>query len=178
MRTAWQSIAVVTGVSLLGLVTVPSCDRSPEPVDCANGATAQSAECDDAFAALQQRGATAMGVDQYTSTHVFEALPDGGRIELQRDVEDPTGIEVIRSHLQGIADAFGRGDFRAPGFVHDGEVPGTNIMAERRARITYTYSALPRGGEVRIVTTDPKAIAAIHAFLAFQRGDHRTGEHR
>jgi len=139
---------------------------------------AQNADCAEAFAALQQRGETAMGVDQYTSTHVFEALPDGGRIELQRDVEDPDGIEVIRSHLQGIADAFGKGDFSTPGFVHDGEVPGTKVMAERRAHITYTFGALPRGGEVRIVTTDPAAIAAIHTFLAFQRGDHRTGDHR
>jgi hypothetical protein len=43
-----------------------------------------------------------------------------------------------------------------------------------RSVITYTYGELPRGGEVRIVSKDPDAIAAIHEFLAFQRHDHRA----
>ena len=38
---------------------------------------------DSAFAQVQERGRAVMGVDQYTSTHVFESLPDGGRIVLQ-----------------------------------------------------------------------------------------------
>jgi TusA-related sulfurtransferase len=33
---------------------------------------------------------------------------------------------------------------------------------------------LPRGGELRITTTDPAAVAAVAAFLAFQRMDHRS----
>jgi len=31
---------------------------------------------------MQSRGAHVMGVDQYTSAHVFEDLPDGGRVVL------------------------------------------------------------------------------------------------
>ena len=46
---------------------------------------------DTGFAAMQQRGKMAMGVDQTTSTHRFDALPDGGRIELQRDTDDSLG---------------------------------------------------------------------------------------
>ncbi|MBL8960168.1 MAG: hypothetical protein JNJ98_09965, partial [Gemmatimonadetes bacterium] len=46
---------------------------------------------DSSFAAVQDRGAVAMGVDQYTSTHHFTDLPDGGVIELQRDSVDPAG---------------------------------------------------------------------------------------
>jgi hypothetical protein len=34
------------------------------------------------FAVVQARGRVAMGVDQYTSTHLFQPLSDGGRIEL------------------------------------------------------------------------------------------------
>jgi hypothetical protein len=130
---------------------------------------------DEAFAGVQSRGAVAMGVDQYTSSHVFEPLPDGGRIVLQRDADDPEGTARIREHLAGIAQAFAAGDFRLPGFVHAREVPGTAVMRARRGAITYAAAPLPRGGEVRITTTDPGAVRAVHQFLAFQRRDHRTG---
>ncbi len=126
------------------------------------------------FATLQARGKQAMGVDQYTSTHHFDDMADGGRIELQRDVDDPVGVVQIRAHLQEIASAFKGGDFTTPAFVHMQSVPGANIMASKRAMITYTFSALPRGGQLLIVSKDPSAIAAIHEFLAFQRMDHRA----
>jgi hypothetical protein len=135
------------------------------------------AASDTAFAAMQERGKAAMGVDQYTSTHQFEDLPDGGRIELQRDSSDPAGVAEIRAHLQRIAKAFGAGNFNVPGFVHAGEVPGTSVMRERKARISFRYSPLPGGGQVRIVTTDAKARRAVHEFLAFQRREHRVGAH-
>jgi len=137
----------------------------------------ESGAGDTAFAALQERGRLGMGVDQYTSTHVFDSLEDGGRIELQRDVDDPEGVAIIRAHLREIAEAFARGDFRTPAFVHAQEVPGTRIMAERREHIRYTFRELPRGGEVRITTRDPEALAAVHEFLAFQRKEHRAGGH-
>jgi hypothetical protein len=129
---------------------------------------------DSAFRALQDRGRIGMGVDQYTSAHKFEALPDGGRIELQREVEDSAGVRQIRSHLKEIAAAFRAGDFRIPAMVHAMKVPGTEIMAARKNAIRYEFRELPRGGEVRIVTTDPEAVQAVHEFLAFQRTDHRT----
>jgi hypothetical protein len=132
---------------------------------------------DAAFAGVQARGETAMGVDQYTSSHVFEPLPDGGRIVLQRDAADSAGTAVIREHMRRIAVAFAAGDFRLPGFVHAQEVPGTAAMAAHRAAITYTADTLPRGGEVRIRTADPEAVRAVHEFLAFQRADHRAGAH-
>jgi hypothetical protein len=136
---------------------------------------AHATAADTGFAALQARGRRAMGVDQYTSTHRFDALADGGRIELQRDADDPEGIATIRTHLREIADAFSRGDFATPAFVHAEQVPGTDVMAARRAHIRYVYRDLPRGGEVRIVTEDAEALRAIHAFMAYQRGDHRAG---
>jgi hypothetical protein len=123
---------------------------------------------------LQKRGALVMGVDQYTSTHVFDDLADGGRIELQRDVDDTTGVKVIRAHLQTIAKAFKAGDFSASATVHNQAVPGTNVMAANRARISWTYSDLPRGGQLRIRGKDAATIRAIHEFLAFQRGDHHA----
>jgi hypothetical protein len=129
---------------------------------------------DTAFDAMQHRGRQAMGVDQYTSTHMFDAREDGGRIELQRDVDDTAGVAAIRQHLKDIAAAFATGDFSIPGMVHMQAVPGTTVMSAKRGVITYTYRDLPRGGELRIVSRDAAAIAAIHEFLAFQRREHRT----
>lgn len=134
----------------------------------------------DHHAAVMARGGMTqgMGVDQRTSTHVFDDLADGGRIELQRDVDDPEGVARIRAHMQQIAAAFAAGDFRIPGFVHDrADVPGTEVMSRLRDRIEYAYADLPRGGEVRIRSSDSEAVRAIHEFLAFQRHDHRAGGH-
>ena len=132
---------------------------------------------DSAFALVQARGHTAMGVDQYTSSHRFESLPDGGRISLQRNPGDSAGVAQIRSHMGRIAGAFARGDYALPGFVHAGDVPGTEVMAALRSRITYTADTLPGGGQLRLRTSDPSAIGAIHEFLAFQRQDHRSTSH-
>lgn len=144
---------------------------------CADNQPAKSS-LDSSFAGLQQRGETAMGVNQYTSQHVFEPLPDGGRIVLQRQAEDSVGTETIRAHMRTIATAFSSGDFAIPGFVHATTVvPGTEEMRALRSDITYTAHDVPRGGEVMITTRNRKAVTAIHDFLAFQRMDHRAGMH-
>jgi hypothetical protein len=132
---------------------------------------------DTGYAAMQARGRNVMGVDQYTSRHVFEPLADGGRIELQRTVDDSAGVEQIRRHLSEIADEFARGDFSAPSRVHAMDVPGTAVMRAKRDAIAYRMQPLPRGGEVRITTSDPEAVAAVHEFLAYQRREHRAAAH-
>ena len=159
MRNFRSAIAVLT-------ITV-ACNRP-----------ARQAPADSAFAALQNRGAAVMGVDQYTSAHVFEDLPDGGRIVLDRkDGKDTAGVRVIRTHMREIAARFSQGDFQAPGLVHAQKVPGTDVMAAKRDRMTYAVADRPKGAEVRLFTKDPEAIAAVHAFLAFQRSDHRAAGH-
>ncbi len=133
---------------------------------------------DKEFAAMQERGRMVMGVDQYTSAHVFEDLPDGGRIVLDREpMADTTGVAVIRLHMRDIAASFRAGDFTKPFQVHAQVVPGTTVMSAQRAAITYEVIDRPRGGEVRLRSADPVAIAAIHEFLAFQRGDHHAAGH-
>lgn len=154
--------------ALAGLVMLGACSSAQTPGN-------SSAMADSSFAAVQARGAEVMGVDQYTSTHVFEDLPDGGRIVLDRDdPADSAGIATVRAHMRSIVLAFEAGDFTQPFQVHDQVVPGTEVMAARREFIQYQSSDRPRGGEVRITTTDPAALAAIHEFLAFQRLDHRA----
>lgn len=152
-------------------ITAAACAREETPARDAATAT------DSSFAALQDRGAAAMGVDQYTASHVFEDLPDGGRIVLQLDSADAAGTATIRGHMEDIAGRFAAGDFTIPGVVHAQEVPGTKVMAERRAAIRYASDSLPRGGQVRITTTDAAALKAVHEFLSFQRTDHRAAGH-
>lgn len=153
-----------TRVSLaLGLILLAACGRSKDAGD---------------FSAMQARGEHVMGVNQYTSAHVFEDLPDGGRVVLERaDASDTAAITTIRAHMRDIAAAFRAGDFTKPFEVHAQVVPGTAVMTARRSAISYDASDLPRGGEVRIRTTDPQAIAAVHDFLAFQRTAHHTMAH-
>jgi hypothetical protein len=164
--TVWASALSTTTLCCAALATPVGAQVPPSP-----------GRADTTFAGVQARGADprGMGVDQYTSVHRFDALPDGGRIELQRAVDDSAGVAQIRRHLRGIAAAFTTGDFRTPAFVHMRQVPGTAVMAARRAAITYAVGDLPRGAEVRITTRDAEALAAVHAFLAFQRRDHRAG---
>lgn len=173
----------------LGATAIAACQStaqnggsSPPGGDHATMATEQQAAIhtttrpdDSAFAALQARGKMAMGIDQKASAHQFDDLPDGGRIALQMKSDDSLGIAQIRAHLKLIQHAFQSGDFSTPEFVHMRAMPGTAVMSEKKDVITYTYSDLPRGGEVRMKTHDPQALAAIHEFMAAQRGDHKAG---
>lgn len=163
MRRTYRSISAA---ALAAIVVVGASCAAPQ----------QEADgVEEEFAALQERGEAAMGVNQYTSTHRFDMLSDGARIELQRDTDDPAGVETIREHLREISEDFAAGDFSTPAFVHDMPVPGTDVLAARKDLIEYTYRDLPRGGEVRITTTDPEALEALRAFVDFQRQDHRAG---
>ena len=145
------------------LVLLAACRRPPD---------------EQSFAALQVRGQAVMGVDQYTSAHVFEDLPDGGRIILDRtDAGDTAAIGTIRRHMRDIAVAFTAGDFSKPFAVHAHTVPGAEAMTEHKAALQYQVIDRPRGAEVRIRTADPAAVQAVHQFLEFQRGDHRAPGH-
>ncbi len=172
MSRASRFRSLVLGAAFL--VAVGACGGAPSSEDVA---PRESAAEDTGFAAMQERGRVVMGVDQYRSTHHFDALADGGRIVLLSDTDDSTDVAAIRVHLREIADAFRRGDFTNPSLVHMGTVPGTPVMTAKAKLIAYEFSERPRGGEVRIRTTDPEAVSAIHQFLAFQRDAHHAHEH-
>ena len=130
---------------------------------------------DTGYAGLQRRGQMVMGVDQYTSAHQFDLTPDGGRIVLVRAASDTAGVRKIRDHLQDIARAFAAGDFGHTMMVHQRELPGVSVMRQRRSAIRFAVDTLAGGGAVRISTTDPAAVRAIHQFLGAQRMDHHSG---
>lgn len=131
-------------------------------------------QSDSGFHAMNERGAVAMQVDQSRAIHHFDSLNDGGRIVLESTDGDSVGIAGIRAHFRDIESAFRAGDFSIPMFVHGEPVPGTDVMAARKALISYTRTELPRGAELRMRTRDSAALAAIHEFLAFQRQAHHA----
>ena len=141
------------------------------------GASSVNSQPDSSFAALQERGKMAMGVDQYASAHEFDVLPYGGRITLEMKDNNSLAIAQIRAHLKLIQHAFQAGDFSTPEFVHMRAMPGTDVMRRKKNLIAYRYANLPWGGEVRITTTDPESLAAIRKFMEAQRGDHNAGGH-
>ena len=147
-------------------------------VSACTRSTAGTAASDSAFTAVQERGTDVMGVDQYTSQHVFEDLPDGGRVVLERDdASDTAAITVIRAHMRAVLSDFQKGDFSKPFHVHAMEVPGTDVMRSNAAKISYSVADRPRGAELRISTQDSAVLGSIRKFLAFQRQDHRAGGH-
>ena len=152
--------------------TVDHGAMTPEQHAAMHGSS--GSKSDSAFAALQERGKMAMGVDQYASAHQFDILPNGGRIALEMKNTDSLAVAQIRAHLKLIQHAFQAGDFSTPEFVHMRAMPGTDVMGRRRSLIRYSYADLPRGGEVRIITADPESLAAIHDFMNAQRGDHKA----
>jgi hypothetical protein len=174
-----MSTQLLVAALTLMMLAIPACAQKPAPARGADSTTLHQmhhpAANDSAFAALQQRGKTAMGVDQYASRHQFDALPDGGRIALQQPGGDSAAVQTIRAHMQDIARAFGAGDFSTPMFVHNSaKVPGTAVLAAKKDVIRYVYRPLPDGAELRLYTRDADVLKAIQEFMAFQRSDHRT----
>ena len=117
-----------------------------------------------------------MGFSEETTKHSFRLLTDGGAIEVRAiDESDAQTAAMIRTHLRTIAREFAVGNFAKPEAVHDRLPDGAATMKELRRYIHYDYSELPAGGRVRI-TTNPKALEAIHRYLRFQIREHKTGD--
>jgi hypothetical protein len=124
-------------------------------------------------AALKQRGTLAMGFDQDKTAHHFRTSATGGSIEVEvKDPADSTSRDQVRSHLKEIAGAFAKGDFGKPFQTHAEVPPGVPAMERLRSAIRYKYEQTDRGGAVRITTSDPEALKAIHEFLDYQGREH------
>lgn len=132
----------------------------------------QRRQRDTARAEMQRRVQPA-AVGATTTTPRMDDLPDGGRIELQRDGDDPQGAAQLRRRLADMASQF-TGAAQATGPA----APGTAVMAAKRAVIVYSMEILPRGAALRITSQDPEAVAAIHQYLAFRRRRHAAAPPR
>jgi hypothetical protein len=126
---------------------------------------------------VEKHGDEAMGFSHDKTAHHFRLYSDGGAIEVTvNDSNDSENMQAIRSHLTHIVAMFSYGEFSIPMFVHDQVPPGVPVMKDKHAEISYKFEELPAGGRVRIKTTRPDALKAIHEFLRFQIEDHHTGD--
>jgi hypothetical protein len=162
-RMAWMGVVVI-GVVAIGHAAA----RDSEPQPTQQGHTHQQ---------MLEAGAVAMGFDQTRTFHHFRLLPTGGVIEVH--VNDPADVENrrrIAAHLEHISHRFAAGDFVASVATHGQEPPGVATLQRRALQLRYAFEPTSVGGRVRITTTDADALAALHAFLAWQIREHRTGD--
>jgi hypothetical protein len=126
---------------------------------------------------VDSRGDNVMGFSHDKTNHHFLLFKDGGAIQVTvKSASDKEDLSAIRSHLQVVAKSFAAGDMSMPMMVHNTSIPGLSAMKQLHGKITYHYAELPRGARVRISTTDPAALRAVHSFLGLQVTDHRTGD--
>jgi len=126
---------------------------------------------------VEKHGDEAMGFPHDKTTHHFRLYSDGGAIEVTvNDTKDSQNVQAIRSHLAHITTMFSNGEFSIPMFVHDQVPPGVLVMKDKHTEISYGFEELPTGGRVRIKTTNPDALKAVHDFLSFQIDEHHTGD--
>jgi len=54
--------------------------------------------------------------------------------------------------------------------------PGAKEMQRLKSAITYTFEERPQGATVRMRSSNPDAVKAVHDFLAYQIKEHVTGD--
>ena len=160
------TLLVVAFSGLLSAQDQPSCPM--------HGQDAESAQH---YADVEKRGDQAMGFDHEKTFHHFKLYADGGAIEVTaNDPKDSSNIAMIRSHLRHIRTMFSDGNFSVPMLVHGQVPPGSAEMKQHHADISYEVEEIAAGGRVRIKSSNPEALKAVHDFLRFQIRDHRTGD--
>lgn len=134
---------------------------------------------DDHHAGVVGRGEShaGMGFSQTTTTHHFLLTASGGVVQVTaNDPRNTVQVDTIRMHLKHIAEMFSEGNFDIPHFVHDQTPPGVPTMKKLGAEIHYSPEMLKDGARVKIETSSPEGVAAVHDFLRFQIKDHQTGD--
>ncbi len=147
---------------------------SPLHAQHEHGGHAGSAEH---FAGVDQRGDEVMGFSHEQTTHHFLVEPGGGTIQVEvKNPGDTGSLGHIRTHLAEVARQFAAGDFSMPQAIHHRVLPGVPEMIQHKDAITWRFEEIETGGRVVIRSSDQEVVAAIHAFLEAQIGDHRTGD--
>lgn len=166
-----------TAILLFATTALASLASAQSHEHMLNGKPCPMMQSDAHAKGVDKRGDQAMGFSHEKTKHHFRLFADGGAIDaITNSGDDRTTAETIRSHIKMISGMFAKGDFHLPMFIHAKVVPGQKNMQALKSQISYTFQEIPNGGRVRISTSNPKALAAIHNFLRFQVTDHRTGD--
>ena len=120
-----------------------------------------------------ERGNIAMGFNQNKIIHHFIATPTGGEIMIVAlNSSDNDTIKQIRNHVIDIQKEFSKGNFTKPFFIHAQQVPGTELMTEKKRLLKYSILEVKNGFALLLTTNNQQLIGAIHQFIAFQTGQH------
>jgi len=141
--------------------------------------TLLAAQTDAHHSGVEQRGEShaGMGFSQSSTTHHFILTANGGIVQVTaNEATNKELIDTIQMHLGHIAEMFSAGNFSIPHFVHDQTPPGVPTMQKLKSAIHYSAEPLANGGRVKIETSSPEGISAVHDFLRFQIKDHETGD--
>ncbi len=140
-------------------------------------AFSQAVQGHDPHTEMNNRGDRVMGFSHEKTTHHFRLYADGGSIDVSaNDPQDAATRDQVRMHLSHIAQMFAAGNFQAPMLIHDQVPPGVPTLQRLKAAVSYRFEKTETGGRVRIVTSNPEAVNALHEFLRFQISDHQTGD--
>ena len=121
-----------------------------------------------------ERGDIAMGFNQSAIAHQFLATLDGDKIIITAlNASDRQTIDQIKNHIRDIQKDFSEGNFTKPFFIHAQEVPGTNVMTQKKDLIEYNILEIKNGSTLMLTTNDTQLVDAINQFMEFQAGQHQ-----
>jgi hypothetical protein len=125
---------------------------------------------------VAERGRTVMPFDLEQTTHHFAPTETGGVQDVVADqADDAKQVDLIRTHLQQEAKAFGRGDFGDPAQIHGESMAGLAELQEGYERIEVRYRERPDGASLSYTTDEPALVDALHDWFEAQLSDH--GDH-
>ena len=117
-----------------------------------------------------------MPFDLDDTTHVFRPTSTGGvQTVAANDPSDAQEVDLIRQHLAEETEAFQRGDFSDPAFIHGDDMPGIQKLSEHLGELEVTYSEVEGGAQIVYETVDPELVTALHVWFEAQLTDH--GDH-
>ncbi|WNZ09873.1 aspartate carbamoyltransferase [Streptomyces sp. 11x1] len=126
--------------------------------------------------AVAERGRTVMPFDLEATTHHFTPSETGGVQDVVADRPDDTEqVNLIRTHLQQEAEAFGQGDFGDPSQIHGDSMPGLAELEDGYERVEVRYRERPDGATLTYTTDEPTLVDALHDWFEAQLSDH--GDH-
>ncbi|MEV2215044.1 aspartate carbamoyltransferase [Streptomyces sp. NPDC050997] len=126
--------------------------------------------------AVAERGRTVMPFDLEQTTHHFTPTETGGVQDVVADQpDDAKQVNLIRTHLQQEAKAFGQGDFGDLAQIHGDTMPGLAELEGGHKRIEVHYRERPDGATLTYTTDEPALVDALHDWFEAQLSDH--GDH-
>lgn len=125
-----------------------------------------------------EREQAVMPFDLEATLHIFQDTAIGGVQQvIVHDANDQENIDLIRIHLKEQAEAFAKGMFSNPSYLHGETMPGLAELqkAGQAGILSVVYQDLDNGGEIIYSSEDKDVIIAIHLWFQAQVNDH--GDH-